>query len=68
MSGARVMVDRINHSMRTTVSGEYWRLLSPGQYTLMAVARDGTRSRQVPVTVTDEGRPQIVNLVLDTSY
>jgi len=69
VSGARVMVDRIKHAMTTTSRGEYWRLLSPGQYTLMAVARDGTRSRQVPLSIIDgDSTTQIVNLVLEQTF
>ena len=63
------MVDRIKHAMTTTSRGEYWRLLSPGQYTLMAVARDGARSRQVPLTIIDgDSTTQIVNLVLEQTF
>ena len=50
VSGARVLVDSINHAMVTTGSGEYWRVLPPGQYKLMAVSGD-TRSQPVTVQV-----------------
>ena len=65
MFEARVIVDSINKTMVTTPRGEYWRLLSPGNYKLMAESKDGTsRSRQKSVTVTDGGKVQIVHFVL----
>ena len=66
VSGARVMVEGLGHDVVTTPGGEYWRLLSPGRYTIMAVGQ-GERSRAVQVTVR-EGGAQVINLVIDTSY
>ena len=64
MSGARVMVENINHPVLTTNAGEYWRILRPGTYVVMAVSRDGrARSRKVPVNIT-RGQTEIVNLSL----
>ena len=66
MSGARVMVEGLGHHVVTTHRGEFWRLLSPGRYTIMA-AGQGARSAPLPVTVR-EGAAQVVNMVIDTSY
>ena len=69
VSEARVIVDSINKTMVTTPRGEYWRLLSPGNYKLMAESKDGTsRSRQKSVTVTDGGKVQIVHFVLKSKH
>jgi carboxypeptidase D len=35
---AVVVVDEIAHNVTTTNRGEYWRLLTPGNYTIRAVA------------------------------
>ena len=66
VSGARVMVEGLGHDVVTTPGGEFWRLLSPGRYTIMAVGQ-GARSRAVQVTVR-EGGAQVINMVIDTSY
>ena len=64
VSGARVMVKNINHPVITTSNGEYWRILRPGDYEIMAVSRDGrSRSRSVPVR-TSARETRIVNLAL----
>ena len=66
MSRARVMVEGLGHDVVTTARGEYWRLLSPGRYTLMA-AGGGARSGPVAVTVR-EGAAQVVNMVISNLY
>ena len=62
MSGAKVSVIGIKRDVTTTGAGEYWRVLAPGQYRLMAV---GSRRRSREAAVTVSGRePVIVNLML----
>jgi len=36
MEGAEISVHGIDHPVRTTNRGEYWRLLTPGKYSLSA--------------------------------
>ena len=67
VSGARVMVEGLGHHVVTSPRGEFWRLLSPGAYTIMA-RQQGASSRPVPVTVREGAGAQVVNLVIDTSY
>ena len=67
MSGARVMVEGLGHHVVTSPRGEFWRLLSPGAYTIMA-RQQGASSRPVPVTVREGAGAQVVNLVIDTSH
>lgn len=62
VSGARVSVVGINRDVTTTGAGEYWKVLSPGQYRLVA-GGSGRRSREVEVTVNGK-EPAIVNLTL----
>jgi len=63
VSGARVRVVGINRDVITTGAGEYWRVLPPGQYRVMARGQTGRRSREVEVTV--QGRESsIINLTL----
>ena len=65
MSGALVNVESIDHPVLTTsVAGEYWRILRPGDYIISASSRDERRrSRRVPVRVTAR-QTEIINLVL----
>ena len=63
VSRAQVRVVGINRDVLTTKAGEYWRVLPPGQYKLVAI--DGNqRSREVDVNV-DGRTSSIVNLVLE---
>jgi hypothetical protein len=32
VEAAEIIVDKLDHSIRTTHKGEYWRILSPGTY------------------------------------
>ena len=53
----------INKDVITTGAGEYWRVLPPGQYRVVARGQGGRRSREVEVTV--QGRESsIINLTL----
>jgi len=62
VSGAKVSVVGINRDVKTTGAGEYWKVLPPGQYRLVARG-DGGSSREVEVSV-DGKDPAIVNLTL----
>ena len=59
------MVEGIKHSVVSVGSGEYWRLLVPGQYTLRAELGDMS-SDSIPVTVTNNNihSMEILNLQL----
>lgn len=66
---ARVMVENIKKAMVTTSRGEYWRLLSPGKYKLVAEDKDGTRrSKYKSLTVSEGTSVQIVNFVLEAKH
>jgi len=62
ISGALVRVVGINRDVMTTGAGEYWKVLPPGQYRVVARGQAG-RSREVDVTV-NSGEPSIINLTL----
>ncbi|KAM3963849.1 LOW QUALITY PROTEIN: carboxypeptidase D svr [Aphomia sociella] len=47
---AKVVVEGVNHSVKTTELGEYWRLLTPGEYNISAFAH-GSPSPTVSITV-----------------
>jgi len=50
ISGASIVVEGINKSIRSTSSGEYWRLLTPGTYRVTA-RKSGYNPKTVRVTV-----------------
>ena len=61
---AVVMVAKIAHNVTTTVRGEYWRLLTPGSYTLRVAALGYQDSQSYTVTLTAE-RPTVdLNILL----
>ena len=62
MSGAKVSVAGIRRDVATTGAGEYWRVLVPGQYRVVAT-KSGMRSKEVEVTVSGKDSV-IVNLTL----
>merc|ERR1719481_2012468 len=63
VSRAQVRVVGINRDVLTTKAGEYWRVLPPGQYRLVAI-NGNQRSREVDVNV-DGRTSSIANLVLE---
>jgi len=63
ISGAKITVSK-GKPTYTTVQGEYWRVLKPGQYTVVA-SKDGKKSRQRQVFVR-VGQSDQVNLQLLT--
>jgi len=62
VSGAKVSVAGIRRNVTTTGAGEYWRVLVPGQYRVVATG-SGRRSQEVEVTVSGKDSA-IVNLTL----
>ena len=52
----------ISKEVMTTGGGEYWKVVTPGQYRVVARGQ-GRTSREVQVTVTGR-EPAIVNLTL----
>ncbi|XP_050440945.1 carboxypeptidase D isoform X3 [Adelges cooleyi] len=65
--GATITVSGINHSVKTTERGEYWRLLLPGTYTVTASAPGYGPSIRYNVTVKNENASNSsVNFVLQT--
>ncbi|TRY93922.1 hypothetical protein DNTS_035529 [Danionella cerebrum] len=59
---ATITVAEIDHPVTTTVLGEYWRLLTPGKYSLTASAQGYSPSSNL-ITVFEE-RVEIVNFTL----
>ncbi|XP_039751750.1 carboxypeptidase D-like isoform X2 [Pararge aegeria] len=53
VKNAQVTVEGINHSVRTTEHGAYWRMLLPGQYNVTAVAAGYSTPPPVTITVTE---------------
>ena len=63
IQGARVRVDDREHQVTTATDGDYWRLLSPGDYRL-SVSADGYNVGTAAVTVGQQGDPVSVNFTL----
>ncbi|XP_045770816.1 carboxypeptidase D-like isoform X2 [Maniola jurtina] len=63
VKNAQITVEGINHSVRTTEYGAYWRMLLPGQYNVTAVAAGYSTPPPVTVTVTSDV-PTILNFTL----
>lgn len=55
IGGASVLVRGRLKAIQTTVNGEYWRLLLPGQYVLMVVASGYANSEPISVTIKPNG-------------
>ncbi|VVC30035.1 Peptidase M14, carboxypeptidase A,Carboxypeptidase-like, regulatory domain [Cinara cedri] len=65
--GAVIHILGINHTVKTTHRGEYWRLLLPGIYTISAHAPGHTTSIQKDILVKNEKlHSTIVNFTLHT--
>ncbi|XP_034945096.1 carboxypeptidase D isoform X2 [Chelonus insularis] len=63
LEDAKIHVEGINHTVKTTVDGEYWRLLLPGEYIVYATAWNHKPSEPKRVIV-EKGQPTIVNFTL----
>lgn len=63
IQGARVKVGSRKHQVTTATDGDYWRLLSPGEYQL-SVSADGYMTSTAAVTVGGQGAPVSVNFTL----
>ena len=55
----------IDHSVYTTRSGEYWRLLAPGNYVLHVEADGYEASSSIQITVPAQRTPQALVHVFD---
>jgi carboxypeptidase D len=53
---AEIEVKGINHRVLTTKLGQFWRLLSPGTYEIVAHAYDFTSSDAITVTVDERSK------------
>jgi len=62
--GAVVEVHGINHNVTTTEKGEYWRLLTPGTYTLTVHAVDFVASEAREVVITDKHEAVVEDFTL----
>ncbi|XP_043541598.1 probable carboxypeptidase X1 [Chiloscyllium plagiosum] len=63
IEGAIIVVNGIDHDIRTAVDGDYWRLLNPGDYEITAKA-DGFYPETQTCRVHYERRPTICDFVL----
>ena len=63
--GALIKVQGIDYVVKTTVDGEYWRLLIPGEYSLQ-VSAVGYQSVDLDVTVTGN-EPSVLNIKMTRS-
>jgi len=61
---AVVMVRGIKHNVTSTEHGEYWRLLTPGTYTIMVDAEKYLPSKPREVVVTDQPHPTVLDFTL----
>ena len=62
---AKVIVEGINKPVTTTATGEYWRLLRPGQYKIKAQDNSGHYSDFQTISITSDSEVQIVDFTLD---
>jgi len=64
---AVISINEINHKVRTTERGEYWRLLPEGEYTMMVSAQGYPASKPVKIVITADNRSQTHDIKLDLS-
>ena len=65
VSNAKIIVEGINKPVTTTKTGEYWRLLRPGQYKIKAQDDSGHYSDYKIVSITSENDIQLLDFTLD---
>ena len=65
---AKVIVEGINKPVTTTATGEYWRLLRPGQYKIKAQDNSGHYSDSQTISITSDSEVQIMDFTLDKGY
>ena len=64
VAAAVVQVAGIEHNVTTTAGGEFWRLLTPGTYTLAVSAPGHEDSAAQTVVVTNAGEAAVQNFSL----
>ena len=64
--GARVHVEGIDHSIRSTEHGEYWRLLVPGTYNV-TVSADGYLNESIYFIPVPDDMPVYLNFTMRTN-
>ena len=66
MPNAKIMVEGFDKPVKTTKTGEYWRLLRPGQYRIKAQDDSGHYTEYKDITITSE--VQVIDFTLDKGY
>lgn len=65
ISGARIHVLGLAHDVFSAKSGDYWRLLPPGEYLVTASANGYTSATQMVSVLSKTGPASILNFTLD---
>ena len=65
LHNASIHVENINKAVKSTETGEYWRLLTPGQYVIWAQYQQ-YKSERTSITIT-EATVQEIDFIVDTT-
>ena len=66
LAGVQLKVKGVDYNITSSSRGEYWRLLMPGQYTLLA-SRQGYEDQVIPTVVVMAEEPTILNIKMQKS-